>query len=91
MPQTLSFVEPLTNVEVVLVGSMHYNPISINLAFNTCSLLAEKSKLASVVVESCPVRWNKTLALQSSGSVLRKILDNEMQAAADVAVANGVP
>ena len=30
IPQVLTFNEPLTNVTVVLIGSMHYNPASIS-------------------------------------------------------------
>lgn len=64
--QMLSFVEPSTGVIVKLVGAMHYNPTSVSLAYSTCNDLAEKSKLGSVIVESCPQRWNKVLELITS-------------------------
>ena len=89
--QMLSFVEPSTGVIVKLVGAMHYNPTSVALAYSTCNDLAERSQLGSVIVESCPQRWNKTLISQPEGSILRKVFDNEMQAAAEVAVRYGLP
>ena len=87
----LSFVEPSTGVIVKLVGAMHYNPTSVALAYSTCNELAERSRLGSVIVESCPQRWNKTLISQPQGSLLRKVFDNEMQAAAEVAMRYGLP
>lgn len=89
--QMLSFVEPTTGVVVKLVGAMHYNPTSVALAYSTCYELAEVSRLGSVIVESCPQRWNKTLISQPEGSILRKVFDNEMQAAAEVAMRYGLP
>merc|ERR1719491_955664 len=50
-PQLLEFVEPMTNVTVVLVGSMHYNPTSIRLASQTVKELGQTNRLGSVVVE----------------------------------------
>jgi hypothetical protein len=61
--QMLSFIEPTTGVIVKLVGAMHYNPTSVSLAYSTCNDLAEKSQLGSVIVESCPQRWNKVQQL----------------------------
>ena len=89
--QMLSFIEPSTGVVVKLVGAMHYNPTSVALAYSTCNELAERSCLGSVIVESCPQRWNKTLISQPEGSLLRKVFDNEMQAAAEVAMRYGLP
>lgn len=59
-PQLLEFVEPRTNVSVVLIGSMHYNPTSIALTTNTINSLASAESLGSVIIESCPIRWNKS-------------------------------
>ena len=87
----VSFVEPTTNVRVTLVGAMHYNPVSIALACSTCEELAANQQLASVIVESCPTRWNKTMKSQPEGSFMRKVFDNEMQAASEVAVRNNLP
>ncbi|VEU44202.1 unnamed protein product [Pseudo-nitzschia multistriata] len=58
--QILRFREPTTNVTVLLIGSMHYNPASINLVETTVEKLGEQGELASVIIESCDIRWNKT-------------------------------
>jgi hypothetical protein len=42
------------------------------------------------VIESCPTRWNATLKIQPTGSVLRWLCDNEMQAAAEAGEAYGL-
>jgi len=81
--QILEFVEPETQVTVKLVGAMHYNPTSINLAKSTVEELADSEQLGSVIIESCDVRWN------SSGDInpyLRELLRSEMGAASDVAL-----
>ena len=89
--QVLTFVEPTTNVVVKLVGAMHYNPLSISIARNTCEELVNSCQLSAVIVESCPKRWNRTLAWQPENSIYRRIFDNEMQAAAEVASRNNLP
>merc|ERR1712238_132445 len=58
--QLLEFVEPTTNVTVLLIGSMHYNPASIELVEQTVERLGRDDKLGSVIIESCDIRWNKT-------------------------------
>ena len=83
--QLLKFTEPRTNVTVVLVGAMHYNPTSVQLAMDTIQDLGKKNKLGSVVVESCDIRWNKTAELYNEKPYLKKLLDNEMRTACDVA------
>lgn len=60
-PQILSFIEPKTNVNVVLVGAMHYNPWSISLASNTVKNLGNADLLHSIIVESCEDRWKKNI------------------------------
>lgn len=90
-PQVLRFTDPKTRGEVVLVGTMHYNPASIALAADTVRAAAEAQELRAVLVESCPTRWNATLSMQPQGSLLRTICDNEMQAAAEVAEEYGRP
>mmetsp|Transcript_13298 Transcript_13298/g.31910 ORF Transcript_13298/g.31910 Transcript_13298/m.31910 type:complete len:469 (+) Transcript_13298:1402-2808(+) len=84
--QILKFQEPKTNVTVILVGSMHYNPSSIQLAEQTIQSLASNQQLGSVIVESCDIRWNKTLALYESKPWLKALLKNEMVASSDVAL-----
>ncbi|CAJ1932473.1 unnamed protein product [Cylindrotheca closterium] len=83
--QILKFQEPTTNVTVILVGAMHYNPSSIQLAEDTIERLASNQQLASVIVESCDIRWNKTLALYEKQPWLKQILKNEMVASSDLA------
>lgn len=78
-PQTLTFREASTGVKVTLVGSMHYNPSSIQLAEETVRNL----KPSSVLVESCEKRWERTMKKQGRGTLLRSILDNEMQSATE--------
>lgn len=80
--QVLIFNDSETNIPVVLIGAMHYNPQSITLVSSTINKLG--SSLQSVVIESCHQRWNKTLIAQSKNSYLRKLFDNEMQCAADI-------
>eukprot|EP00537_Pseudo-nitzschia_pungens_P004108 CAMPEP_0172378432 /NCGR_PEP_ID=MMETSP1060-20121228/69405_1 /TAXON_ID=37318 /ORGANISM="Pseudo-nitzschia pungens, Strain cf. cingulata" /LENGTH=547 /DNA_ID=CAMNT_0013106149 /DNA_START=1039 /DNA_END=2682 /DNA_ORIENTATION=- len=58
--QVLEFREPNTNVTVLLIGSMHYNPASIKLVERTLTRLGDDQKLGSVIIESCDIRWNKT-------------------------------
>lgn len=86
VPQTLTFREASTGVKVTLVGSMHYNPSSILLAEETVRTL----KPSSVLVESCEKRWERTMKKQARGTLMRNILDNEMQAATE-AVEDLVP
>ena len=49
-----------TGVPVYVVGSMHYIPVSIKRARAVASTLAENGLLSSVVVESCPTRWERS-------------------------------
>jgi hypothetical protein len=83
--QLLEFQEPQTNVTVILVGAMHYNPASIRLAKETIQDLGNQNKLGSVVVESCDIRWNKTAELYNEKPYLKTLLNNEMRTACDVA------
>lgn len=84
--QILEFQEPKTNVTVVLVGAMHYNPSSIQLATSTINELGQNNALGSVVVESCDIRWNKTLALYSKFPLLKKFLTNEMISSCELTI-----
>jgi hypothetical protein len=90
-PQILEFQEPQTNVTVVLVGAMHYNPSSINLAKTTIESLANQQKLGSVIVESCDIRWNKTLDLYKEYPLLKGLLKNEMLTSSELAQEFGLP
>jgi hypothetical protein len=104
-PQLLEFMEPKTNTPVLLIGAMHYNPTSISLARDTIESLAQKGELAAVIVESCPIRWNRTNQFydlyyeevsvasppNSSNSFLKQLLYNEMVAASEIAHAYNIP
>lgn len=89
--QILEFQEPQTNTTVVLVGAMHYNPTSINLARTTIESLENQQKLGSVIVESCDIRWNKTLALYEKYPLLKQFLKNEMLTSSELAQEFGRP
>lgn len=89
--QVLRLREPESGSEVVLVACMHFNPRSVALAADTARQLADSGQLGAVVVESCPTRWEKANNMHPAGSPLRILLDNEMQAASDVAEASGKP
>ena len=69
--QVLSFKEPLSGVTVKIIGSMHYNPYSIELAENVIENAARSNRLGAVVIESCNTRWKNmtpTSTLSSSSS-----------------------
>lgn len=80
--QLLEFSEPETDVTVKLVGVMHYNPVSSELAVDTIEELAQKDKLGSVVIEMCDVRWNANM---QANPILASNLRSEMTAACDAA------
>ena len=86
----LNFIDQKSKASVTLVGTVHFNPASINLAREAVRLAASDGSLHAVALESCPKRWNRTLLEQPAGSPLRALLDNEMQAAAEVADEVGV-
>ena len=79
-----------TQADVVLVGTMHGNPASIRLARSAVCEAAERGSLSSVLLEACPTRWDRTLAMQPEGSIMRRLFDNEMQAASEAAESYGV-
>ena len=85
----LSLYDEKSSSRVVLVGTMHFNPSSIALAERVIRTEAEDGRLRAVAIESCPTRWNATLKTQPAGSMLRSLLDNEMQAAAECGEALG--
>lgn len=86
--QLLEFIEPTTGVKVQLVGAMHYNPASIQLTADTIHQLAAVDQLGSVLIESCDLRWNSTLALNPT---LASLLKSEMRTAYQLAVDYGRP
>ena len=50
LPQILSFIVPNSGVKVILLGSMHYNPVSIELAKQVVDNSAKQGKLKAVLV-----------------------------------------
>merc|ERR1740136_609816 len=68
-----------------IIGTMHYNPHSIDKTKAIIRSYGERGQLASVIIETCDTRWNRTQSLQPSGTLLRRLLDNEFQTAAEVA------
>ena len=84
--QILEFIEPSTNVTVLLIGSMHYNPASISLVENTLEELGSTNKLGSVIIESCDIRWNKTQEIldKNPNPNDKDFLGNEMRAAWEI-------
>lgn len=90
-PQVLPFTDPATGTEVVLVACMHFNPQSAAKATTVTRNLSDRGELGVVVLESCPSRWKRIEDMQPPGSPMRALLDNEMQAAADVAKETGRP
>jgi hypothetical protein len=92
-PQLIEFTEPRTKTKVILIGTMHYNPTSIQYVQNTLETLAEQKKLGSVIVESCDIRWNTTMEILKTprGKLLEPFLTSEMKAASDEALKYGRP
>lgn len=90
-PQLLEFQEPKTNTTVILVGSMHYNPTSMNLAKTTIDKLGQENRLGSVLIESCDIRWEKTTEMYKQRPILKKFLNSEMRLAADTALSYDRP
>ncbi len=78
--QILDFIEPSTGVQVKLIGAMHYNPASIQLATDTINQLEKEGKLGSIIIESCDIRWNATL----ENELVKDQLMSEMRAAHDL-------
>jgi hypothetical protein len=63
---------------------MHYNPRSIELVSTMTKKEIEDGTFGCLVLESCEKRWQKTLEFQRKGTIRRKLLDNEFQAAQEL-------
>ncbi len=92
-PQVVEFIEPKTKTKVILIGTMHYNPTSIQMVQRTLQHLAEQDELGSVIVESCDIRWNTTMEILKTprGQLFEPVLTSEMKAASDEAMKYGRP
>jgi hypothetical protein len=75
--------------DVYLVGTMHYNPTSLQRVGDTIDAVAGAGTLSSVVIESCASRYEKWKDV-SPDSLSRRMLESEMQVACDRAKAAGV-
>ena len=75
--------------DVYLVGTMHYNPVSLQRTRATVDALAERDALSAVVIESCATRYAKWKDA-GTDTFQRKFLESEMQVASDRAKAAGV-
>jgi len=92
--QVLEFKEPQTDVTVILIGTMHYNPASISMVRDTLENLANEEKLGSVIIESCDIRWNESKSAgeaSAAKNLTKKFLQNEMRVAHDTAITYGRP
>jgi len=91
--QVLRLQDPESGRPIILVGCMHYNPVSIQKSQRIVQELASQQKLYAVLVESCPSRWSKATEfyqqLESTSKLGKRIFDvvlpNEMRAAANIA------
>jgi len=81
----LKFTDCKSRREIVLVGVMHNNPASIALVESVVRDYAAREALGAVAIESCESRWERMQQFQPPGSWLRRALDNEFQAAAELA------
>ena len=82
--QSLTFRERHTNTRVCLIGTMHYNPRSIELVSNMTKKEIESGTFGCLILESCEKRWAKTVEFQRPGTLRRQLLDNEFQAAQEL-------
>ena len=88
----LRLVEPLTGAAVTLVGTMHYNPRSVQLVRSTISEVSSAGTLGAVCVELCDERWDATVASRwrRDSTLERLFFEDEFQAAYEEARAAGV-
>ena len=91
-PQVLRMRDSVTNQEISLVGTVHYNPASVARSKEEVRLvISQKEKLGAVVVESCTNRWERSAELAPPGSLISNFIRSEMQAVAGVALQNDIP
>ena len=92
-PQVLRFRDAVTQQEIALVGTVHYNPACVARAKDEVDLTLGRGdrKMGALVVEACRSRWTRSIELAPPGSVTARFVENEMQGAAGVALQAGVP
>jgi len=89
-PQVLEFVEAKSGGKVILVGAMHYNPVSIARARDVTTAVAARGALSCVLLETCKQRWMEGETMRAALSpfelsLYKAVLPSEMAAAAEVA------
>ena len=72
--QMLHFVEPKTNITVILIGAMHYNPALIQLVKQSLENLGNLNWLGSIIIKSCNIRWNKMQEIMDKKLANRKTM-----------------
>ena len=91
-PQVLRMRDATTKQEIALVGTVHYNPASVERSKEEVTLSLDRNeKVGAVVVESCASRWGRSLEISPPGSLIAKLTQSEMQSAAGVALQSNVP
>jgi len=80
-------VEKTSGTNVLLVGTMHYNPASSALAASTIHQEAEADRLRAVLIELCASRWNSSNAKRwtRARTFKRFALEDEFQVAFEAA------
>ena len=58
----IRITEATSRRPVLLVGSMHYNPASIEVVRSTVNSAASSPGLHATAIALCPARWNSTVA-----------------------------
>ena len=95
----LRFRDAASSTQVILVGTMHYNPVSCALVKRTVTRAAEEQGLRTVMLELCPARWNSTRAdelvdpsieVELARRLKRVLFEDEFQASFEAARACGV-
>ena len=87
----IRITEATSRRPVLLVGSMHYNPASIEVVRSTVKSAASSPGLHATAIELCPARWNSTVASTWSRSGWRRMLaEDEFQVAFETATDCGL-
>lgn len=92
--QVLSFNDPKSKRKIVLIGCMHYNPASISKVKQITSQFGPSNSLHSILIESCPTRWNASKDFINSTlqkhpwqqKLYKKLFNNEMTTASNIAL-----
>ena len=89
---TLRVVDAVSKRAVVLVGTMHYNPASVELAGSTVRCVAKQEALHAVAIELCESRWDTSAAAKWSRkpSFKRFMSEDEFQVAFEAAIDCGL-